>query len=166
MVLEKSPKPLTVKNMEISFEFFPAKDFVGEKNLWESFERLKKFNSKFISVTFCAGGGERDKTDDLVQKIKNNSLINVADHLTCVDMSIDEINAIATKWLSEGINKIVALWCFVRNEMKSLIERASKILIKKIWDNLDCGLKTRRWPETIASLEMMVQAAKELIFGK
>ncbi len=167
MVLEKSPKPLTVKNMEISFEFFPAKDFVGEKNLWESFERLKKFNPKFISVTFCAGGGERDKTDDLVQKIKNNSLINVAGHLTCVDMSKDEINAIATKWLSEGINKIVALWCYVRNEMKSLIERASKILDKKkIWVNPDCGLKTRGWPETIASLEMMVQAAKELRSGK
>ena len=56
MVLEKSSKPLTVKNMEISFEFFSAKDFVGEKNLWESFKRLKIFNPKFISVTFCAGG--------------------------------------------------------------------------------------------------------------
>ncbi len=116
MVLEKSPKPLTVKNMEISFEFFPARDSVGEKNLWESFERLKKFHPKFVSVTFGAGGGERDKTDDLVQKIKNNSLIDVAGHLTCVDMSKDEINTIATKWLSKGINKIVALRGDVRKE--------------------------------------------------
>jgi len=54
-----------------------------------------------------------------------------------------------------------------KNEMKSLIERASKILDKKkIWVNPDCGLKTRGWPETIASLEMMVQAAKELRSGK
>ena len=28
--------------------------------------------------------------------------------------------------------------------------------------NPDCGLKTRGWPETIAALETMVQAAKEL----
>ena len=56
--------------MEISFEFFPAKDFVGEKNLWESFERLKKFNPKFVSVTFCAGGGEREKQMISLKKSK------------------------------------------------------------------------------------------------
>jgi len=152
--------------MKISFEFFAAKDFICEKNLWESFERLKKFNPKFVLVTFGTRAEERDKTDDLIQKIKNNPLIDVAGHLMCVDMSKDEINTIATKWLSKGINKIFALWCYVRNEMKSLIERASKILIKKMWVNSECGLKTRVWPETIASLEMVVQAVKELRFGK
>lgn len=34
--------------------------------------------------------------------------------------------------------------------------------VKRIWVNPDCGLKTRGWPETIAALKTMVQAAKEL----
>ena len=50
-----------------------------------------------------------------------------------------------------------------KNEMKELIQKASKLIDKKrIWVNPDCGLKTRGWPETIAALETMVQAAKEL----
>jgi 5-methyltetrahydropteroyltriglutamate--homocysteine methyltransferase len=50
-----------------------------------------------------------------------------------------------------------------KNEMKELIQKASKLIDKKrIWVNPDCGLKTRGWPETISALETMVQAAKEL----
>ena len=50
-----------------------------------------------------------------------------------------------------------------KNEMKELIQKASKLIDKKrIWVNPDCGLKTRGWPETITALETMVQAAKEL----
>lgn len=97
------------KDLIISFEFFPAKDKAGDENLWESFTKLEAFNPKFVSVTFGAGGGERDKTDYLVKKIKKNSNTPVAGHLTCVDMSKDEINSIALDWLNNGINKIVAL---------------------------------------------------------
>lgn len=104
------------KDLIISFEFFPAKDNAGDENLWESFTKLEAFNPKFVSVTFGAGGGERDKTDYLVKKIKKNSNTPVAGHLTCVDMSKDEINSIALDWLNNGINKIVALRGDVRKK--------------------------------------------------
>ena len=104
------------KDLIISFEFFPAKDKAGDENLWESFTKLEAFNPKFVSVTFGAGGGERDKTDYLVKKIKKNSNTPVAGHLTCVDMSKDEINSIALDWLNNGINKIVALRGDVRKK--------------------------------------------------
>ena len=58
------------KDLNISFEFFPAKDQMADESLWESFIKLKVFNPKFVSVTFGAGGGERDKSDYLVKKIK------------------------------------------------------------------------------------------------
>lgn len=32
----------------------------------------------------------------------------------------------------------------------------------RLWVNPDCGLKTRTWPQTIAALRNMVQAAKEM----
>lgn len=50
-----------------------------------------------------------------------------------------------------------------RDEIKQLAERALKVLPKEhFWINPDCGLKTRDIPETIASLKLMVDVAKEL----
>ena len=44
-------------------------------------------------------------------------------------------------------------------EMKRVLED------RQIWVNPDCGLKTRGWEETLASLKNMVQAAQELRAG-
>ena len=104
------------KDLSISFEFFPAKDETGHNNLWLSLKKLEQFSPKFFSVTFGAGGGERDKSDFLVKKIKNQSTIPAAGHLTCVDMSKDEVNSVALSWLKNGINKIVALRGDVRTK--------------------------------------------------
>ena len=109
------------KDLNISFEFFPAKDDVGHENLWKSLKKLEQFSPKFFSVTFGAGGGERDKSDFLVKKIHNKSNTPVAGHLTCVDMSKEEINLIALDWLRNGINKIVALRGDVRKKNSKYI---------------------------------------------
>ena len=46
-------------------------------------------------------------------------------------------------------------------EMVQLLEKAAALVpLRNLWVNPDCGLKTRRWPETKAALENMVQAAK------
>jgi 5-methyltetrahydropteroyltriglutamate--homocysteine methyltransferase len=48
-------------------------------------------------------------------------------------------------------------------EMVELLHEAARVLKpEQIWVNPDCGLKTRAWPETEASLRNMVQAAKQL----
>jgi len=47
--------------------------------------------------------------------------------------------------------------------MVNLLKRAAqKIPVARLWVNPDCGLKTRRWPETEAALERMVKSAKIL----
>ncbi len=47
-------------------------------------------------------------------------------------------------------------------EMVNLLEKAVALLpVKNLWVNPDCGLKTRRWTETIAALKNMVQAAQQ-----
>lgn len=47
-------------------------------------------------------------------------------------------------------------------EMVSLLEKAAGILpARHIWVNPDCGLKTRKWPETKAALTNMIAAANE-----
>jgi 5-methyltetrahydropteroyltriglutamate--homocysteine methyltransferase len=48
-------------------------------------------------------------------------------------------------------------------EMKELLELAVGALnYRQVWVNPDCGLKTRQWPETIATLTNMVIAAREV----
>lgn len=48
-------------------------------------------------------------------------------------------------------------------EMVSLLTKAASLLpAKNIWVNPDCGLKTRKWPETKIALENMVAAARQV----
>lgn len=47
--------------------------------------------------------------------------------------------------------------------MLNLIERAAAVIpVDRLWVNPDCGLKTRDWPETEASLRAMVEAARRM----
>lgn len=49
------------------------------------------------------------------------------------------------------------------SSMVNLLKRAAReIPVERLWVNPDCGLKTRRWPETEAALIKMVEAAKDL----
>ena len=49
------------------------------------------------------------------------------------------------------------------SEMVSLLEKATGLLPKEaIWVNPDCGLKTRDWSETKASMKNMVNAARQM----
>ncbi|MCC8411216.1 5-methyltetrahydropteroyltriglutamate--homocysteine S-methyltransferase [Mucilaginibacter sp. UR6-1] len=47
-------------------------------------------------------------------------------------------------------------------EMVALLEKAAELLpARNLWVNPDCGLKTRKWPETKTALQNMVAAAHE-----
>lgn len=49
------------------------------------------------------------------------------------------------------------------SEMLNLLEKALEVFpIDKLWVNPDCGLKTRKWPETKAALANMVLATQQL----
>ncbi|MCK5834291.1 MAG: 5-methyltetrahydropteroyltriglutamate--homocysteine S-methyltransferase [Lentisphaeria bacterium] len=48
-------------------------------------------------------------------------------------------------------------------EQLALLHKALEVITPdKLWVNPDCGLKTRKWPETLESLKNMVAAAKQL----
>ncbi len=111
--------------LKLSFEFFPAKDPVAEEKTWESIKKLENFNPQFFSVTFGAGGGERLKSDSFVKRINKDSHVPVAGHLTCVDMSKDEINDLALGWFEKGVKKIVALRGDVRESGKKYYPHSS-----------------------------------------
>ncbi|OIQ52272.1 5-methyltetrahydropteroyltriglutamate--homocysteine methyltransferase [Pseudodesulfovibrio hydrargyri] len=49
------------------------------------------------------------------------------------------------------------------DEIHSLLRKALAVIpARRLWVNPDCGLKTRAWPETLASLDNMVKATRRL----
>ena len=108
-VLRRSgPSPLG-NAMNVSFEFFPPHSEEMQETLWKSIQRLKPLAPSFVSVTYGADGSTRERTHDVVQRIVNETDLTVAPHLTCVDASRGEIDAIAREYWDMGIRHIVAL---------------------------------------------------------
>jgi methylenetetrahydrofolate reductase (NADPH) len=95
--------------IKISFEFFPPKTEAMERQLWEAIETLAPLRPAFTSVTYGAGGSTRERTHAIVARIQNEIGIPSAAHLTCVNATRDEIDAIAEAYWQAGIRHIVAL---------------------------------------------------------
>lgn len=92
-----------------SFEFFPPKTDQGERNLYLTIERLGALNPTFVSVTYGAGGSTRDKTVDLVRRIKHDIGIEAMAHLTCVGADRAEIIRVLDQLEVAGIENVLAL---------------------------------------------------------
>ncbi|MEZ5680489.1 MAG: methylenetetrahydrofolate reductase [Erythrobacter sp.] len=96
-------------DIEVSFEFFPPKTEKMGETLWQSVETLKPLGPRFASVTYGAGGSTRERTHQQVVRIQNEAGIPAAAHLTCVDATREEVDAVARHYWEEGIRHIVAL---------------------------------------------------------
>jgi len=95
--------------INVSFEFFPPRTSEMEQTLWSSIERLSSLKPKFVSVTYGANSGERDRTHSIIKGIKDRTGLEAAPHLTCIDASSDELRTIAQDYWNNGIRHIVAL---------------------------------------------------------
>jgi methylenetetrahydrofolate reductase (NADPH) len=104
-----SVAPRTSAPIKVSFEFFPPKTEAMEKQLWNAVETLAPVGPAFMSVTYGAGGSTRERTHAVVSRIQNELGVPAAAHLTCVNATRDEIDAIADTYWQAGIRHIVAL---------------------------------------------------------
>lgn len=95
--------------VNVSFEFFPPKTEKMEDTLWASIKKLESLNPKFVSVTYGAGGGTRERTHNTVKRILDETNMTPAAHLTCVGASKAEVNEVAQNYWDSGVRHIVAL---------------------------------------------------------
>ncbi|MBD2809313.1 methylenetetrahydrofolate reductase [Xenorhabdus sp. Vera] len=95
--------------IRVSFEFFPPSTAEMEQTLWKSIDRLSKLKPKFVSVTYGANSGERNRTHSIIKGIKENTGLDAAPHLTCIDANREELRTIAHDYWQSGIRHIVAL---------------------------------------------------------
>jgi len=93
----------------VSFEFFPPKTAAMEQSLWQAITRLAPLGPSFVSVTYGAGGSTRERTHATVARIRRETALEPAAHLTCAGASCDEVDAVARAYWDAGIRHIVAL---------------------------------------------------------
>lgn len=96
-------------DVQVSFEFFPPKTEKSEATLWNTVERLAPLQPRFVSVTYGADGSTRDRTHRIISRINDETSLTGAPHLTCVDATSGEVDAIAKGYWDEGVRHIVAL---------------------------------------------------------
>lgn len=106
---ERKSKLLGSGDIVVSFEFFPPKTEKMEETLWSAISRLAPLHPEFVSVTYGAGGSTRERTHATVTRILKETDLKPAAHLTCVDATKEEVNAVAQQYWNEGVRHIVAL---------------------------------------------------------
>lgn len=101
--LTRAPAP------KLSFEFFPPKTDEMAEKLWAAILRLAPLRPRFVSVTYGAGGSTRERTHETVARIRRETDLEPAAHLTCVGATREEVDAVAHRYWESGIRHIVAL---------------------------------------------------------
>ncbi len=93
----------------LSFEVFPPKSDAKDRELDDVVQQLAAFRPDFMTCTYGAGGSTRDKTLDIVRRIKRRVGCPVASHLTCVGSTRDQLRAYLAECQTAEIDYIVAL---------------------------------------------------------
>jgi methylenetetrahydrofolate reductase (NADPH) len=92
-----------------SFEFFPPKTEQGEANLFQALTELRSLDPAFVSVTYGAGGSTRDKTLEIVSRIRSEFDLEAMAHFTCVDATVDDLRRELDRFRDAGVENVLAL---------------------------------------------------------
>jgi methylenetetrahydrofolate reductase (NADPH) len=91
----------------LSFEFFPPKDEEGAATLWRSYDKLLEVSPDFVSVTYGAGGSNRETSLGVVDRMAKDIL--TIGHLTCVGSTFDGTRETINRFQDAGVKSILAL---------------------------------------------------------
>src|SRR5919199_1966281 len=138
-----------------SFEFFPPRTEDGERNLDAALAELSRLDPTFVSVTYGAGGSraQRQKTIDIVSRIKGDHGLEAMAHLTCVSATVDDLRRTLDRMSEAGIENVLALrgdppqgateWTATEGGLTY-----SRELIELIRDDYDFSIGAACFPET------------------
>ncbi|MFM7808454.1 MAG: methylenetetrahydrofolate reductase [NAD(P)H], partial [Planctomycetota bacterium] len=92
-----------------SFEFFPPHKEAGWESLFDSIRELEQLAPSFVSVTYGAGGSTRQRTNELVLRLRSQTSLDPVPHLTCVGHTKAEVQEILERYAAAGVSNILAL---------------------------------------------------------
>jgi len=100
---------LAANRPSFSFEFFPPKTDVGERNLFAALAELRTLEPAFVSVTYGAGGSTRGRTIEIVKRIREEYGLEAMAHFTCVGATVAELRETLEEMRLAGIDNVLAL---------------------------------------------------------
>ena len=92
-----------------SFEFFPPRTEEAARQLEHTIAQLRELKPTFVSVTYGAGGSTRDRTIEIVSRVKREAGIEAMAHLTCVGSTRDDLAGVLERIGEAGIENVLAL---------------------------------------------------------
>ena len=138
--------------LTVSFEVFPPKRADGLAGLAQVAEDLRRVDPVLISVTYGAGGSDRQRSFDAIDAVRSSG-IPVAAHLTCVGEPRSDIEAIIDRYVELGVREVVAL----RGDPPDGVDapyvphpdgfRTTAELVAAITDRSDLGVAVSAYPE-------------------
>ncbi len=103
LLAESGNKPV------ISFEFSRPKTEKAAANLDRALETLKKTEPGYVSVTFGAGGSNRQGSFELVDKLKNEHGLSVAAYIAGVGLSPAQLGECCDKFKSLAVETLFVI---------------------------------------------------------
>ena len=112
-VAEPRPAPAVAATaaaaLRVSFEFFPPRSETASMQLWATVAALEPLRPCFVSVTYGAGGTTHATTVETITRLRRETALEPAAHLTCVGAGRAEIDELLRAYWDAGIRHIVAL---------------------------------------------------------
>lgn len=96
-------------DIKISFEFFPPKNEFLENSLFKTAKKLSFLKPRFFSVTHSPYQNNINRTNKIVNLLRNITPIPVIPHLTCIGLKIKDLSYVIKKYWLQGIQHILAL---------------------------------------------------------
>ncbi|MEL6747115.1 MAG: methylenetetrahydrofolate reductase [Pseudomonadota bacterium] len=100
---------MKIGELGFSYEVFPPRSVDAERQLTGTVAALSAYGPTDISVTYGAGGADRDRSLATVARLKRLTGRTPTAHLTCAGQTKDDVEETLNGLVAQGVTRIVAL---------------------------------------------------------
>jgi len=93
----------------VSFELFPPRSPKAAEKLENTIDALAALKPDFVSVTFGAGGSTREGSRQLVEKLKNEKMLQVVAYFAGYGLGPEDIIAVLDNYEALGVENVLVV---------------------------------------------------------